>query len=48
MSASEEAKVLIQQAYIAYYGRAADPEGLEYWASRLDSGRFGILGQPAR
>ncbi|MGY8526631.1 DUF4214 domain-containing protein [Paracidovorax citrulli] len=26
----------IQQAYIAYYGRPADPEGLEYWAGQLD------------
>tara|TARA_R110001599_G_scaffold60939_1_gene169215 strand:- start:1266 stop:2813 length:1548 start_codon:yes stop_codon:yes gene_type:complete len=26
---------LIQQLYIAYYGRPADPEGLSYWAERL-------------
>ncbi len=26
----------IQQMYIAYYGRPADPDGLEYWADRLD------------
>ncbi|MGY8526636.1 DUF4214 domain-containing protein [Paracidovorax citrulli] len=26
----------IQQAYIAYYGRPADPDGLEYWAGELD------------
>jgi hypothetical protein len=25
-----------QQAYIAYYGRPADPAGLDYWAARLD------------
>ncbi len=25
----------IQRAYIAYYGRAADPDGLDYWAMRL-------------
>jgi VCBS repeat-containing protein len=27
----------VQKIYIAYYGRAADPGGLEYWADRLDS-----------
>ncbi|QQZ29892.1 DUF4214 domain-containing protein [Thiothrix subterranea] len=26
----------VQQIYIAYYGRPADPEGLAYWADRLD------------
>ncbi|MGY8526632.1 DUF4214 domain-containing protein [Paracidovorax citrulli] len=26
----------IQQAYIAYYGRPADPDGLEFWAGELD------------
>ena len=26
----------VQQAYIAYYGRPADPAGLDFWASRLD------------
>ncbi len=26
----------VQKIYIAYYGRAADPGGLEYWADRLD------------
>ncbi|AQV96481.1 DUF4214 domain-containing protein [Cupriavidus necator] len=26
----------IQQAYIAYYGRPADPNGLTYWANQLD------------
>lgn len=25
----------VLEAYIAYYGRPADPEGLEYWANRL-------------
>lgn len=34
--ASYESKVIIQKAYIAYYGRAADPAGLEFWAGRLD------------
>lgn len=27
----------IQKAYIAYYGRPADPAGLEYWATRMDA-----------
>ncbi len=27
----------VQELYIAYYGRPADPEGLEYWADRLDA-----------
>ncbi|MGF6288439.1 beta strand repeat-containing protein [Paraburkholderia youngii] len=27
----------VQQAYLAYYGRPADPEGREYWAVRLDN-----------
>ncbi|MCX7823047.1 MAG: right-handed parallel beta-helix repeat-containing protein, partial [Syntrophobacterales bacterium] len=27
--------VRIQQAYVAYYGRWADPGGLDYWAERL-------------
>jgi hypothetical protein len=27
----------IQQFYVAYYGRPADPAGLEYWATRLDT-----------
>jgi hypothetical protein len=27
----------IQKAYIAYYGRPADPGGLDYWAGRLES-----------
>ncbi|MGY8526634.1 DUF4214 domain-containing protein [Paracidovorax citrulli] len=26
----------IQAAYIAYYGRPADPDGLEFWAGELD------------
>ncbi|PID42486.1 MAG: hypothetical protein CSB48_09670 [Proteobacteria bacterium] len=27
----------VQEAYIAYYGRAADHHGLEYWAGELDT-----------
>ena len=28
----------VQKAYIAYYGRPADPTGLTHWVSQLDSG----------
>jgi hypothetical protein len=27
----------VQKAYIAYYGRPADPAGLNYWATRVDA-----------
>jgi hypothetical protein len=27
----------VQQAYLAYYGRPADPEGLAYWAGQLNN-----------
>lgn len=27
----------VQKAYLAYYGRPADPAGLEYWAARMDA-----------
>ncbi len=27
----------VQKAYVAYYGRPADPGGLAYWASRMDA-----------
>jgi len=27
----------VQKAYVAYYGRPADPVGLSYWASRMDA-----------
>lgn len=27
----------VQKIYIAYYGRPADPTGLEFWAAKLDS-----------
>jgi hypothetical protein len=26
----------VQRMYVAYYGRPADPAGLNYWAARLD------------
>jgi len=34
--ASEQSRSEIQKTYIAYYGRPADEEGLEYWAGLLD------------
>lgn len=30
-----EPQDLIQQLYIAYYGRPADPDGIDYWTERL-------------
>jgi len=27
----------VQKAYFAYYGRPADPAGLDYWAARMDA-----------
>lgn len=35
--ATEASYEYVQKAYIAYYGRPADPSGLEYWATQLDS-----------
>jgi len=29
----------VQKAYVAYYGRPADPAGLAYWATRMDAER---------
>lgn len=34
---SAAAREAVQKAYIAYYGRPADPQGLNYWAQRLDA-----------
>lgn len=35
----------VQKAYIAYYGRPADPGGQDYWASRMDAeGLDAIIG----
>jgi hypothetical protein len=30
-------RVYVQKAYVAYYGRPADPAGLDYWAARMDA-----------
>jgi len=34
----------IQSLYVAYYGRPADPAGLEYWASLLDQSEGDLSG----
>jgi len=34
---SANANEWVQKAYVAYYGRPADPAGLAYWASRMDA-----------
>lgn len=36
MSVSKEALETVQQLYIAYYQRPADPQGLMYWAQKLE------------
>ena len=36
MTTTNEDKV--QEAYIAYYGRPADPGGLAHWVGQLDTG----------
>ncbi len=35
--ASAANKEIIQQFYIAYYGRPGDPAGVDYWADRLEA-----------
>ena len=36
----------VQKVYIAYYGRAADPVGLTYWAAKVETdGLAGIMAQ---
>ena len=37
LSISAFSRDYVQRAYVAYYGRAADPAGLNYWAARMDS-----------
>jgi cyclophilin family peptidyl-prolyl cis-trans isomerase len=34
---SVDAGQWVQKAYVAYYGRPADPDGQAYWANRMDS-----------
>jgi hypothetical protein len=36
-SGSPYARDYVQKAYVAYYGRPADPGGLGYWAGRMDA-----------
>ncbi|MCU7836159.1 MAG: DUF4214 domain-containing protein [gamma proteobacterium symbiont of Taylorina sp.] len=36
MAASDSSIAMIQKFYVAYYGRAGDPAGLEYWGQVLD------------
>ena len=35
---SEESIYQVQRLYVAYFGRPGLPEGLEYWANRIDEG----------
>ena len=35
--ATTESLAMVQEFYIAYYGRPADPSGLTYWADRFDA-----------
>jgi len=37
MAASASSVTKVQQLYVAYYGRAGDPAGVEFWASTLDA-----------
>lgn len=34
---SQAAQETVQKAYLAYYGRPGDPDGVDYWALRLDA-----------
>lgn len=45
LTGAEDARDLAQQVYVGFYGRPADPEGLQYWAGRIDTagGRIGPL-----
>lgn len=33
----------VQQVYVAFYGRPGDPDGLNYWASRVGAGGVGSI-----
>jgi len=35
---------IIQSLYVAYYGRPADPQGLEFWATLLDKSEGDLNG----
>ena len=37
MKASNQSKKVVQKLYLAFYGRAGDPDGVEYWAEQLDA-----------
>jgi len=39
-----EPQYLIQQMYLAYYGRPADPEGLAYWKAQLEASNGSLDG----
>ena len=41
--ATQQSMDTVQKAYIGYYGRPADPAGLEYWADRLENEENGDL-----
>nr|MDH4395192.1 DUF4214 domain-containing protein [Limnobacter sp.] len=34
----------VQRLYLAYYGRPADPVGLNFWADKLDAARGSLSG----
>jgi len=36
----------VQKAYVAYYGRPADPNGLTYWAARMDREGVSVILRP--
>ena len=37
MAASASSITKVQQLYVAYYGRAGDPAGVDFWAGELDA-----------
>lgn len=37
VTGSPYARAYVQKAYVAYYGRPADPAGQDYWAARMDA-----------